>query len=99
MKPAFALFLMAVPALAQANPFVNVAPIDRMPSFTVTNAADSFVSVVQSNADTPTMQRQKLSRALALRAEAAALLEEDGGAFTPEHEAYVRRKAWRILNH
>ena len=48
-------------------------------------------------AETPTMRANKLKRAIALRAEAASLLEQDGGKLTPTHEAYVRRKACAIL--
>ena len=47
--------------------------------------------------ETPTMRANKLERAIALRAEADALLEQDGGKLTPTHEAYVRRKACAIL--
>ena len=47
--------------------------------------------------DTPTMQREKRNRALALRQEAAMLLEQDGGTLTREHNAYLRRKAHEIL--
>lgn len=49
--------------------------------------------------DTPTMQRQKRDRALALRAKAAMLLEQDGGTLTPEHEAEIRREARDILGY
>jgi hypothetical protein len=45
------------------------------------------------------MRSNKLKRAIALRAEADALLEKDGGKLTPTHEAYVRRKACAILGH
>jgi hypothetical protein len=47
--------------------------------------------------ETPSMRAKKLERAVALRAEADALLEQDGGRLTPTHEAYVRRKACAIL--
>ncbi|QJU56780.1 hypothetical protein HL653_02340 [Sphingomonas sp. AP4-R1] len=48
-------------------------------------------------AETPTMRQQKLDRAIALRAEATALLAQDGGTLTPAHTAYLRRKACDIL--
>jgi hypothetical protein len=47
--------------------------------------------------ETPSMRAKKLERAVALRAEADSLLEQDGGRLTPTHEAYVRRKACAIL--
>ncbi len=49
--------------------------------------------------DTPAMADKRLKRALALKQEAAALLEADGGTFTNEHERYVRRKAREILGY
>lgn len=47
--------------------------------------------------ETPTMRAEKLQRAIALREEADVLLQQDGGTFTPAHEAYVRRKVCAIL--
>jgi hypothetical protein len=47
--------------------------------------------------DTPSMERQKVRRAIALREEAAALMQENGGTLTPAQQAYVRRKAQAIL--
>jgi hypothetical protein len=47
--------------------------------------------------ETPSMRAKKLERAVALRAEANSLLEQDGGRLTPTHETYVRRKACAIL--
>jgi len=47
--------------------------------------------------ETPSMRKQKLERAVALRQEADTLLAQDGGKLTPEHEAYVRRKVCTIL--
>jgi hypothetical protein len=47
--------------------------------------------------ETPAMRANKLERAIALRAEADSLLEQDGGKLTATHEAYVRRKACAIL--
>ncbi len=43
--------------------------------------------------ETPTMRRQKLARAIALREEAATLLRQDGGTLTARHQAYIRGKA------
>lgn len=47
--------------------------------------------------ETPTMKRQKLARAIALREEAAKLVQEGGGTLTPRQETYLRRKAQAIL--
>ncbi len=47
--------------------------------------------------ETPTMRAAKYEKAKALRAEAQTLLAQDGGTFTPEHEAYIRGKACDIL--
>ena len=48
--------------------------------------------------ESPKLRQQKLDAALALKAEATTLLEADGGTFTRQHEAYVRRKARAILS-
>lgn len=47
--------------------------------------------------ETPTMRARKLDQAIALRIEAATLLKQDGGKFTPAHEAYIRDKACGFL--
>lgn len=49
--------------------------------------------------ETPSMQARKLGRARALTVEAEILLKQDGGNFTPEHNAYFRRKACDILGY
>lgn len=48
--------------------------------------------------ETPTMKAEKLARAKALRMEADALLAQDGGTFTPAHEAYIAQKVCEILS-
>lgn len=47
--------------------------------------------------ETPTMKREKLERAEALKQEASTLLAQDGGTLTAAHETYIRRKACDIL--
>lgn len=47
--------------------------------------------------ETPTMRAEKLERAIALRTEVSALMNQDGGRLTPGHERYMRRKACQIL--
>jgi hypothetical protein len=46
---------------------------------------------------TPTMERQKRARAIALRREAFALQEADGGSLSKRNAEYIRRKAQKIL--
>ncbi|QJU58019.1 hypothetical protein HL653_09610 [Sphingomonas sp. AP4-R1] len=47
--------------------------------------------------ETPSMKQAKYERAVALRAEATALLEQDNGTLTPAHAAYIRQKACEIV--
>lgn len=47
--------------------------------------------------ETPSMKQAKYERAVALRAEASALLAQDNGTLTPAHAAYIRQKACEIL--
>lgn len=51
------------------------------------------------SSETPSMGAVKLDRARALTAEARVLLQQDGGKFTPEHDAYIRGKACAILGY
>jgi hypothetical protein len=92
------IFLAAVllPGLAhaQAASVPNVEPTMTMPNHTT--FSPSLVGR-EPLTDTPSVQRQKARRALALREEAAALLEADGGTLTPRHQAYLQRKARNIL--
>lgn len=46
---------------------------------------------------TPTMRREKLKQVSALRAEAAQLRAANGGTLSPEHAAYIQRRAEEIL--
>ena len=46
---------------------------------------------------TPTMERQRLASALALRAKAEELQRQDGGKLTPENAAFVRREASKLV--
>ncbi|PZU08698.1 hypothetical protein [Sphingomonas sp.] len=50
-------------------------------------------------AETPTMKRQKLARAIALRQEVDGFLAQDGGTLSAEHQRYVQRKARDILGY
>jgi hypothetical protein len=76
---------------------VNVTELNSLPYNA--NAAAFYEFPGSSRRDTPTMARDRLQRAVALKAEAAELLEADGGTFTREHETYIRRKARDILGY
>lgn len=86
--------LVSVSATAQTT---GVGESMSSPNYTTFRAG---VEAMQGRglSETPTMRAQKLERAIALRAEANALLQEDGGKLTAEHAAYVRRKACKILS-
>ena len=86
MKAALVLAALLIPVAASAQAFSRSTGEFNPPP-------DRFYDA----RDTPTMQRQKRDRALALREEAAMLLEQDGGTLTREHDAYLRRKAHDIL--
>ncbi|WP_347302787.1 hypothetical protein V5740_12400 [Croceibacterium sp. TMG7-5b_MA50] len=83
---AFATAITGVPAAAQNLSGMN-------------SAYNSAVELqgLGGSGETPTMRAIKLERARALYAEAAALLELDGGTLTPEHETYIRDKACDIM--
>jgi hypothetical protein len=92
MKALVALTAIFLPGVVCAQAMYNPQPTMNEPNYTTTQAA-----AYAPSGDTPTMQRQKYVRAVALREEAAQLLAADGGTFTQKHEAYVRRKALAIL--
>jgi hypothetical protein len=93
MKRVIPLLLLSVPGIASAQSLANPQPTMNMPNYT-TSPVETFAV---ASGETPTMKRQKLVQALALREEAARLLAADGGTFTPEHRAYIERKVRRIL--
>jgi hypothetical protein len=47
--------------------------------------------------ETPTMRRQKLAQAIAVREEAARLKAADGGTLSAEHAAYIEKRVRKIL--
>jgi hypothetical protein len=49
--------------------------------------------------ETPTMRRQKLKRAEALRIEAMNLQAQDGGILSDGHVRYIREQSAKILNY
>lgn len=85
--------IASIPAAVQAT---GPVPTVLSPNYdTVRSSVEMYQG--QGPAATPTMRRLKLERARALHAEAAALLKQDGGKLTPEHESYVRGEACKIL--
>ena len=77
-----ALVILASSAPVSAQAYIGISPILSL----------------GGNSETPTMQRQKLVRAKALRVEAVSLLAQDGGTLTDEHQRYVQRKVRNILS-
>lgn len=82
-------------AIAQTT---GLAPSMNSPNYsTYQSSVESLGGLASS--ETPSMQAKKLDRAKALTAEAQVLLKQDGGRFTPEHDAYIRGKACAILGY
>jgi hypothetical protein len=96
VKFIISLAAILVPGLASAQcaSVTNVEPTMTMPNY---STFSSSLVGREPLTDTPSMERQRVRQAIALREEAAALLKQDGGTLTPEHQAYVRRKARAIL--
>ncbi len=88
-----AIFFAAAPASAQS---ANAGdPVAGGTIFSqVASAAPNFGSHY-----TPTMRRQELALAIALRDEAEALQAADGGTLSPRNQRYIRRKATEILGY
>ena len=86
------LAFLAVPtvASAQATPDLTLNGSNYTTVVTLPSVPDIW-------RESPRLRQQKLDAALALKATAATLLAADGGTFTREHEAFVRRKARSIL--
>ncbi|VWX53617.1 hypothetical protein [Novosphingobium sp. 9U] len=93
---AIALCLLSFPAMAQTNVGGEGMNSPNYSTYqtSVFGWSGGFAEIPM---DTPSMRADKLRRAVALRQEADVLLEQDGGTFTPAHEAYVRRKVCAIL--
>jgi hypothetical protein len=86
--------VMAVSASAQTR---VVGESMNSPNYTTWQS--SVESLNGLGSETPSMRARKLARARALTTEAKTLLQQDGGKFTPEHEAYIRGKACDVLGH
>ena len=85
----------AVPAFAQSA---------NRPDFAIGGSGYVFNQAASASPNlgshyTPTMRRQELAQAIALREEAAALLLADGGTLNPRNQRYIRRKAAKILSY
>lgn len=94
MKRIIVLAALLGPGIVGAQSLTNMQPTMNEPNYSTVQPNPFFYGSI---GDTPTTRRQKATRALALREEAARLLSADGGTFTREHEAYIRRKAQAIL--
>ena len=100
MKAVLVLAAILTPAVATAQSTSPSAPYNATLSRSTGEYAIAFQGRIFNDVrDTPTMKRQKRDRALALRAEAQMLLEQDGGTLTREHDAYLRREARDILGY
>lgn len=75
----------------------QVAPVTVMQDPHV-SAIDNVFYNGTGDRRTPTMRREQLARALALREEAAELMSRDGGKLSAASERYIRRKACYILH-
>lgn len=93
MKLTISLLVLTVPGIAIGQTVSNPQPTMNMPNYTTSPVETLAVAA----GDTPTMKRQKLARAWALRAEATQLLADDGGTFTAQHRAHIERKKWKII--
>jgi hypothetical protein len=85
--------LIALPAMLLASEAAGQAPGVAPPNIPVMQ-----VPGLPSRPITPTMQRQHLERAFALRDEAKLLIEEGGGKLSAKQQRYIRRKAYKILD-
>ena len=93
------LIALAVPGLAGASP-PGAAPGSAPVAPKLLSTPDTFSGAphdLSSRDGTPTMRRQKLDQAIALREEAARLARENGGTLSPRQQAYIQRKARAIL--
>ena len=94
MKLIIFLVAVSVPAITHANALIGQQPTMNEPNYSTQRSLNTGDNRVL---DTPAMRQRKLMRALALRDEAARLLDENGGVVTPQYRAYVNRKARDIL--
>jgi hypothetical protein len=93
----FGLFAVSIAASLHAQMPSQGLPVERSTGeFYLTNRADLNFSG-RSPLETPTMRKQKLARAVALRDEALKLQAQDGGVLTGKHAHYIQSKADRIL--
>lgn len=98
MKAAFVLCAILLPSIASAQGLPVTQPSMNGPNHTTWDPAFRGYVMFRSPSVTPTMRRQKLELAKQLRLEVNEMLRVNGGALTAEDQAYVRRKAWKILN-
>lgn len=90
MKVVILAVMLASPGLATAQSLLTSQPSMNGPNYSTwaNNRGTGYGSAI-----TPSMRREQLERARALRTEVGALLSADGGTLTLKHLAYVQRKA------
>ncbi len=99
------VLILAAPVLILATASVAQTPVSSpLPPSDPTRSIENFSlssvgTPLQTLHDTPTMQRQRLARALSLRAEADALLALSGGTLTAQQQRHFRRAAHHIARH
>lgn len=91
----FLLTAMFVPTLSVAQPPMSFSPSMNEPNYSTFVTLPSVPNVWRESSR---LRQLKLEAALALKSESATLLESDGGTFTRQHEAYIRRRARAILS-
>lgn len=98
--PVLVSLALAAAAPAGAQTMANNSPpsLDTALGTVSTNRVAEAYSFGNTHV-TPTMQRQKLAQAIALRDEAARLVAEDGGTLSVRNADYIQRKAARILSY
>ena len=96
MKVLLALMAAFVPTAGSGQVAGDASPLMNVPNYST--LATSLDSARLPLGKTPTMQRQRLTRASALRSEANALALEDGGVLSDVHLRYVQRKADGIMS-
>jgi hypothetical protein len=83
--------MVAAPVVAPAQQASPPAPSVNMLNYNTYDTA--LASARPTLVDTPTMTRQKLARAIALRDEATQLRLADGGTLSAANRRYIQRKA------
>lgn len=107
MKSVWAILALGVAATAQAQSspyqgmptpqFGYAGSIGSVDDVTGSAAKASETEPLRGSLETPTMRRQQLARAIALRDDAVRLQAADGGTLSPAHARAIHRRARAIL--